>query len=246
MIKFLDQNGPLHAADVAMPGLHQIFRTALAFLLALAAPVGADPLVPSPPLAPDVAALPRLADDTDLSEVINDSLDEIDQRHLNLVTCDSGTPNDPYRSVEVLSDGPDLLSFHITLGGYCEGAAHPFTLNQVVTFDLATGLRTDLSDLLPPAWSASDSAAAHLLDLYRAHQQTPLTEDCQKILASLMAEGDLRFDLGPDTRSQRLLLQPIGLSHVALSCDYEAWVPLAQLRAAGFHPRLVETLSGSP
>jgi hypothetical protein len=97
------------------------FRS-LATALLLCAPASADPLIPSPPLAPEVAALPRLAGDTATAGFINDALEDLDRRHLALVTCDGGTSDQPYRAVETLSEGylsfdlgPDLRSHELLL-----------------------------------------------------------------------------------------------------------------------------------
>jgi hypothetical protein len=225
------------------------FRSLAAALLLCApvcAPASADPLIPSPPMAPDVAALPRLAGDSAMAGYINKALDELDRRHFALVTCDAGTPDDPYRAVDTLSAGPEFLSFFITLGGFCDGAAHPFSDRQLVTFDLASGLRTDLTDLLPPDWSEPREAAAQLFTLYRKNLSPPLDDECLATFTHIVTEGYLTFDLGPDARSQRLVLLPVGLPYVAMTCDNEALVPPDQLRAAGFDPRLVEALTGSP
>jgi hypothetical protein len=229
-----------------MPPIPRRPGMALACLLALGTPFQADPLTQLPDLAPDVAALPRLADDTATAGIINDALAEIDRRHLAQLTCDGRASDQPYRAVETLSDGPAYLTFLISLGAYCDGAAHPFSIRQLVTFDLASGLRTTLADLLPPDWSEPRNAAVQLQALYRQNLVLPLDESCLAILTSLLNEGYLTVDLGLDLRSRQLLLMPVGLPYAALSCESEAWVPPDQLRAAGFDPRLVQALTGTP
>lgn len=219
---------------------------AFALALLLCPPASADPLIQSPPLAPDVAALPRLADDTGTKGFINDALEYLDRRHLALVTCNGGTTNAPYRAVETLSPGPRFLSFLITLGGFCDGAAHPFNQRLLVTFDLASGLRSNLVDLLPPDWSEPREAARQLFALYAKNLAPPLDDDCRAALSTTLDAGDLTFDLGPDLRAPALMLLPLGLPDPALDCAVEALVPPDQLRAAQFSPRLLEALTGSP
>jgi hypothetical protein len=212
-------------------------RLALLLLLALPGPALAE-LVPQPPLAPDIAALPRLAVDVDIAAQVNGQLALLDQRDLDAVLCYGGPPDDPFRTVEVLADGPDFLSLLIATSSFCQGAAHPWWNQRIVTFDLATGVETDLRDMLPFSPNDPDSALAVLF----LNTVGDLPGECVVAYAAALRDGFLGFDLGLSEAQAALVLWPQGLAYVETPCLDLALVPLDRLREAGFDPRLIRAL----
>ena len=212
-----------------------------------ATPGGAETLTQPPPLAPDVAALPRLTGDSAVAARINASLHDLDQTQHYAITCEDENPDGAYRSVQVLSDGPAFLSLLVITGGACPGAAHPWGQADTVNFDLSTGRQTDLMPFLPTAWTDPGPPEAKIFDLYLDNLDAATLEDgCLDDLISA-AEGDrLWYLLAIDTGQQRLMILPDGLAHVASGCEQPAWIPVDLLRASGFAPRLVGAALGRP
>lgn len=224
----------------------QIALCAEVWLVASASSLVAETLLPMPPLADEVAALPRMGGDGEIATRINAALQELDDNHLAIVTCDDGNAEDAFRSVDTLSDGPTFLSFVITVGGYCDGAAHPWAMQEVANFDLGSGAKTSLREFLPPAWSGPGKSEGPLLSLYLDAMEQPFAEDCVDSIIYAHEQHQLGFDLGLDQKAQKLMLLPEGLPYVVSGCEEAAWVSVDQLRAAGFHPRLVQALGGTP
>jgi hypothetical protein len=195
-------------------------------------------VLPQPPLAPDIAALPRLAGDGDIAARVNDQLALLDQRDLEALLCYGGLAEDPFRTVEVLSDGPEFLSLMIATSGYCQGAAHGWWGQRIVTFDLATGAETDLHDTLPFPPSLTDDSLAVLF----LNTVGDLPGECVVAYAAALRDGFLGFDLGLSEAEGALVLWPRGLAYVETPCLDLAFVPLERLREAGFDPRLIRTL----
>ncbi len=218
---------------------------ALAFA-ALAAPLAAQELVPSPPLAPNVEALPRLAGDTAIAGQINATLQMLDDQDFQSVTCDGEDAEYAVRSVKVLSDGPEFLSVLLSSGGACEWANYPFSTTDLLNFDLETGSQTDLLQLLPVGWAdrinADDPEDDPLLALYLETAGKELRDQCQQTLM----EGSISFEFGLDGQKRRLVILPEGLLHIELGCENAVYVPAERLKAAGFHPRLFAALGVTP
>lgn len=216
---------------------------ALAALLALADTALAQDLLTTPPLATHVAALPRLAGNSSVAHKVNAELDKLDARDLAAVDCNADRQTgQPFRSVDVLSDGPDFLSLRISTGAWCERAAHPWALTEIVTFDLRAGKETDLRNLLPgkpkPVEDQND-----LLFVLFLNSVDDLPGDCAATYATNMRAGYLTFDLGLDEANRALVLWPHGLAYVDQPCLDLAHVPVDRLTEAGFDRRLTDALS---
>jgi hypothetical protein len=173
---------------------------------------------------------------------VNDQLDALDQRDLDAVLCYHGARSDgPFRTVEVLADGPEFLSFLIATSSYCDGAAHAWWAQRIVSFDLQTGQETDLRAFLPAGFGNPEVDLAVLF----LNSVGVLPGDCVAAYASAFQAGGLRFDLGlaEGEGEGALVLWPRGLAYVETPCLDLAFVPVARLREAGFHGRLTGALA---
>jgi hypothetical protein len=211
--------------------------------LLAATQAAAQELVPSPPLAPDIAALPRLKGDGAVVSQINVRLHQLDERDLENVNCNYGSrSDDPFRSVEVLSDGPEFLSFLIATGAFCEGAAHPWSSQEIVNFDLETGTETDLLAFLPEhLWGAANPE--DWLAVLFLNYVADLSVDCAQSYAFAQREDHLQFDLGLVEAQGALMLWPHGLAYLETPCLDAAFIPLTRMEDAGFHGRLLHALA---
>lgn len=217
--------------------------SAVLLVAAFATTASADELIPSPPLAPNVAALPRLSGSGSLVARVNGLLQALDDSDFATVTCsDERRAEDPFRSVEVLSDGPAFLSFLVSTGTYCEGAAHPFSAQWTVNIDLETGAATNLRQFLPPSFIDAGVSEDALAVLF-LNAVADLPGDCAQTYARAMREGYLAFDLGLVEADSALLLWPRGLAYAETFCTDLAYVPVDRLREAGFSDRLVQALT---
>lgn len=215
---------------------------ALAFLLAatLALPAAAQDLIPQPPMAEAVASLPRV----DGNRRANAALQALDDLHLGFLICDDGSLDGSSRTIQPTSTGPEVLTFLIDLGSECQGG-QPWLERQIVSFDLASGRQTDLTDYLPADWIGTGTPEFPLYDLYLATLGPQLSDDCRQGLERAMTDGRLRFDIGPDSGQQRLLVLPVGLPPADAACAVPAGVDAATLAAAGFAPNLIRAVRGT-
>lgn len=221
---------------------------AICLLAALAAgsPLRAEGLVSAPPLAPDVEALPRLSGDTEIVQRVNDALQNRDDVDNGIATCDGENPEGAFRSVDILAEGAEFLTFIIEVGGYCEGAAHPWSERHIVNFDMRTGNETDLMEYLPRTVAEEADPADALLKLYVDGAGDDLPEDCLDALTFAKDQRQLWFDLGLDLKSQALLLLPQGLPYVASGCESEVGLSIDRLQEAGFDGKLIRALTLTP
>lgn len=218
----------------------------LVVTLGLPFPVRAQELIPSPTLAPGVAALPRMAGRDAVSLAINAELEKLDARDLAAINCADGRRSESAgRSVEVLSDGPEFLSLSISAGSYCEGAAHPWWKQSVINFDLRTGKQSDLREYLPAAWVVNARPDEVLSSLF-LNVVGELPGECLQTYTRAIAEGYLSFDLGLVENESSLILWPVGLARVEAPCLDVALVSADRLREAGFAPRLIAALADMP
>ncbi|MGL4234874.1 hypothetical protein [Tabrizicola sp.] len=141
-----------------------------------------------------------------------------------------------------MTDGPDFLTFLIEIGGECEGAAHPWWDVQIVNFDLKTGQQTGLLEYLPEAWVETGDPTEPLFDIYVSAAGPNLTDECLESLTFALTKQYLRFDIGLDTRTQTLLILPVGLPHVEIGCVEPVGAKPDALQKAGFDPRLVKAI----
>jgi hypothetical protein len=204
----------------------------------------AQDLIETPPLAPDVAGLPRLAGDGAIAAEVNAQLQELDERDLDAINCSGESPaRNPSRTVEVLSNGPDFLSIFISKGTYCEGTAHPWRVQTIVNFDLRTGNRTDLREFMPQSFVQADQDGDPMAIMY-LNEVEDFTSNCVLAFARELQVGGLDLHLGLVESENALMLLLRGLSsYVDTPCLNAAYVPLARLEEAGFDERLLRALS---
>lgn len=216
-------------------------------LCALPIPAAADSLTSPAPIGDYLASLPRMTGDSAVAARVNAALDDLDRLQRVAITCEGTSPDGAFRAVEVLSDGPDLLSLLISTGGACDGAAYPWGKTETVNFDLINGQPTDLMPFLPPAWVDPGPPDTQLFDLYLGSVDlTAIEEDCADILVTAAEAGRLSYFLAVDTGTGSLMILPEGLLHLESGCELPAFAQADRLRAAGFAPRLIEALGGPP
>ncbi|OZA07557.1 MAG: hypothetical protein B7Y02_13750 [Rhodobacterales bacterium 17-64-5] len=192
-----------------------------------------------PPLGADIAASPRLVGEGAVIAKVNAALARRDQRDLDAITCFGGKPDGPFRTVEVIADGPEFLSLIIRNSSYCAGAAHPWWSQEILTFDLETGSETDLLPYLPAAFGTDPQEELAVLFL---NTVADLPGDCVQVYTWALRDGHLRFDLGVVKAESALMLWPSGLAYVDRPCLDTAYVSMARLQEAGFHAKLIRAL----
>ena len=248
--------------------MHRLPALALALaLILLAHPAVATPapvhLIYAPPMAPGIAALPRLAANDATAENISAALAAFEANTIDFARDCLASPRSDYHfSFEVTLQGPEYLSIVTDTDFYCDGAAHGNWFNNVLLFDLTTGAVVDPLSLLPDDLrplhlEPGSSAVAHvqpemtaLTDLYiqllptaPPNQYAALNHlDCAAILRS-QGHG---FQVWPDAKAQALILQPAGLAYVFTSCIAPVEVPLPLLQQLRTPPRLIRALQVAP
>ena len=242
-------------------------RVLIAALLAtlIALPLQADALHPTlifpTPLAPDLAALPRLAGKDPLSTKIDAALQTEDDSLLSFrPNCLQDPGSDFSATSEVTLDGPEFLSVLLSREWYCN-TAHGWSDQIPLLFDLKTGDAVDPASLLPvglrPAlydqnWASfsvekSLADVKPLTDLYlRQLASAPPNElaalnrlDCADILTRELH----RFLMWPDASAHALILMPIDLAYVFIPCQNPVALPVALLLKLHASPRLIIALS---
>lgn len=202
-----------------------------------------------PPLAKDIAALPRLAGSDRASLRINDQLTTLDQDAKSFaVDCNTDPPNSfVERDISIEFSGPRFVSFLISEGFYCPGAAHPNFGASPLNFDLATGEEVDWqqlfpADLLPsndqpgPPHNVQFSARLTQLFLSMDHSLPPECVDEIK-------GNQNYFEVWLSSSEKGLVVQPVGLAHAMQACGDAVLIPLDRLRVLGFADDLVKALA---
>jgi hypothetical protein len=225
--------------------VHLLVMTAA---IALVSPASGLELIPAQPLAAGVDGLPRVAGNGETVDRINSALKALDDRNLGSAMCGGETVSDDASvSVSVLSDGPEYLSLLISAGGYCEGAAHPWWIEDVVNFDLRSGEQSDLMDLLPQGWRSNADVMDPLRVLYLGAASEYFLQpgkdqlqDCVGPYAKAVREGWLTIELAIDKTQHGLFMVPVGLAYVDSYCANSVVVPVEYLEGAGFDPRFFD------
>jgi hypothetical protein len=223
-----------------------MIRAAALLCAMAAAPALGQELLPSPPLQPDVTALPRLAGNSPAIQKINAELKRLDEFDLEALTCyHTDQPENSARSVEVLSDGPEFLSLMISNSTYCAGTDRSWSEQKIVTFDLEAGETTKLHEYFPPSWGTAEHSE-DLLSIYFINLVDDLPMDCVPAYARAVRTGYIFFDLGIAKAERALVLWPSGLAPVETPCLEAIHVPVDQLVDAGFHGKLIDALTPAP
>jgi hypothetical protein len=230
-------------------------------LLALLA-AGQVALAAPPPVAPGVAAFPRIARPADAAaRRINAALVVLDAR-VRRAAAECRAEGGPGRSswerrVEPTMRGPDFLSYRVTDDSYC-GGAHPNNAHLAIVYDLGTGKPVDWATLLPARLVGAQAlvtggdgvrvvtlTSPRLTALYRAGYRTDhepaVDEQCRATIAGDAENGRIALLAWLDARRGALALQ-YDLPHVAQACSAPVYVPAEMLRREGASARLVAAL----
>lgn len=214
----------------------------------LAVPVTAQTipeLIHLPALGENIDATPRLALTTPMAEKINGSLQMFDTSSYEaLAACDG-----PARDVRTLSRSAEFLSLWVTESAICEGAAHPYYGDWLVSFDLSTGGTVFWDTLLPESLLQTKAAdydpnyplrSAALNALYRA--QAPKNAECAEVFAN-----PVDFNFAIDAANHALAMVPVGLPYAEIACAETALIPLDLARTLDLSPRLLTAIeTGQP
>lgn len=245
--------------------MNAAFRIALlAATLAGACGATADAvqLAPSPAVAPDIEAFPRLvaAPHDRAAERINRALAHADARVRGAAqSCLAGGPspagNKPWwnRKVSVTMRGPAYLALVAADDSFC-GGAYPNTGQVALVYDLRTGAPVNWARLLPASMvqatgtdtagdgtvigtvSSHSLAALYIKEMIR---EDPDRADCKDALA------DPSFMLWPDAKHDGLGIAPFGLPHVVAACGTEIVIPTSVLRTLGVSPLLLDAIDAA-
>lgn len=243
--------------------MHGLIAALLAILIPL--PLQADalhaPLIFQPPLAPDLASLPRLAGQDPVSTKINAALQTEDDSLLSFRQDCLQEPNSDFSATyEVTLDGPEFLSILQSREWYCN-TAHGWSDRIPLIFDLKTGDAVDPASLLPAAvrpvshdqnWASfsvekSLASVRPLTDLYLTElASAPPNEladlndlDCADILTREL-HG---FLMWPNAKTHALMLMPNDLAYVFTPCQNPVALPVALLLKLHASPRLILALA---
>jgi hypothetical protein len=245
--------------EVSMKPRTITLALALGWLCAAGAALAADRpvhmLVP-PPVLKDVAAMPQIANPVDEAERrINAAVKRLDVNVLHAAKACEG--NDWSRSVAVTMRGPGFLSYTVTDGFYCQGAAHPDANTFSIVYDLTTGRPVDWTHLLPASLTGKVAladqadgtrivtlASKRLFDLYMAGykaREAPSgdLDECRQALGQEAADGPPQMMVWLDGKAKGLAVE-VPLTHVIQACEDPVVIPAAVLKAEGAQPVLLK------
>ncbi len=210
-------------------------------------------LKPSPPVAPGIAAFPRLAGPAGdaAADRINQALGRRDDKvRAAAKSCraEGGKGAEWSRRITATMTGPRYLSLVATDTWSC-GGAHPDSSTMALVYDLATGAPVNWIRLLPGvAGLQADTdtvgdgtvvgrlSAPALRDLYRAGGTKD--PDCVEALRDL----DPAFQLWPAAAEGGITLQPVSLPHAVAACGDPVTVPMPALRTLGVKADLLDAI----
>jgi hypothetical protein len=204
-------------------------------------------LTQPPPLASDADALPRLDASDEVSRKINAQLETADRNALDerAMCLAAGTLSDWSRSTDVTFAGPDYLGLEVLVGGYCDGAAHPYNYHQVLTFDLATGEALDWQQALPDAFHAVKTGhglpRSPQLSALFILAASPIVPDCEDVLTS----KPMSFSLWLDGERHAIAISPTSLAYVDTHCIDVVWLTVAQAQTLGADVRLIAAITNA-
>jgi hypothetical protein len=227
----------------------------LALILALlASPATAQTvsLTHPAPLAPGIAAFPKVIGHSRTARNINAALADNDA-DVKGSDCRAAPNFYTERSIEVTLAGPHYLAFLITDGWYCPSSAHPGSATSPLIFSLTNGDYINPQIWLPRALrpdahlnrtEGQTTQTTPLTDLYlNLAKPDPAAQDdpnCTEILQTV-PHG---FILWPDASKHALILQPSGLPYIFTACLNPVALPVAQLLKQHASPRLIAALTG--
>ena len=234
------------------PGQGRTVLTALAAGILIAAAPADRPvrLKAPPPVAPGIAAFPRVvARPGDAAAArIDRALVQADQQP----GCgdQKGAWN---RRIAVTMRGPRTLSLLAYDDWYC-GGPYPDTDQVALVFDLATGAPIDWKKILPPALvtqAAPDPGGTDadpvlvtspaLWGLYAKAAALLDDKECAAVLKDPAGLGT-RLMLWPDAEADGLIVQQADFPHVVTACGPPITIALPELRKLGVAPAFIEAI----
>jgi hypothetical protein len=205
-------------------------------------------LIPQPPLAEEVAAMPRLSGAGGAVGRINARLAEVDRSVAAAMSdCEDGPHRFWERWVDVTLATPDFLGLVTHSGFYCSGAAHPESFSDAVTFDLAEGSEIDWREVFPsdlrnpndfPFASMVLRGSLRLTETYLALNAV-LDAECSEVVAGRPHD----FVVYPDGQSNSLVLIPEDLAYAEKACADPVAIPVPILRKLGISHPILDALS---
>ncbi|MDI6624491.1 MAG: hypothetical protein QME55_07160 [Brevundimonas sp.] len=208
--------------------------------------------VARPDLAEAVEALPRLVGEGDAIAAINADLDRRDAA----AGPDCEGAGGFERGVSQPMTGPDLVSFWIAEGQYCEGAFSPTTSQTAITYDLATGQPVDWVAAAPGLQLTRGDPAGQPADHVPGLSSTALSgwysaealaspdrehvEQCADIWTPEALEG-VGYKVWLDARNGGLSVSP-EFAQVAQGCADTATLNAEEMRRFGVSPPIVDAV----
>ncbi|HEX4195911.1 MAG TPA: hypothetical protein VHZ26_00570 [Caulobacteraceae bacterium] len=239
--------------------------TILAAAAASGAAAGTVQLRTPPPIAPDNAALPRIAAPaTPQTARINASLARIDQTWRGFMKdcLGHGKASEVQlnRSVEVTLAGPRYVSIVAHDSEWCDGANNPSNSALALVYDLDAGKPVDWKALLGPRLVATEAldnssdgttigtiAGPALQALYvaavKADPDIKGDKDWWSGCSEALTDPSLAFVAWPDAKKAGLVVTPSGLPHVVTACAEDEVIPLSRLRADGADPGFIAAIA---
>jgi|GEM_PF-1194540 len=219
--------------------MRRLLPLALGLLPLAAFAEDAGQVVAQSPLAEHVAAFPRVTGETDAAKAINTRLQELDDGVAEMLDCDLN------RVVQVSLDSA-YLSLYANDGGYCEGAAHPYSVEYGLTFDRATGKEVDWAAALPETLLEKQSES---YSEYAPFGSKALNAAYVAGLSPEVAQGACKevYDMGLNFQfwlaaGKGLAMAPADLPYAATACAEIVYLTPDSLRAAGVDAALIAAL----
>lgn len=213
-----------------------------------------------PVLGENMQAMPRLNGDGPAIAAINADMDRFDQ-DARANQCEGGGGLE--RGVTEPMTGPAYVSFAVSDGYYCEGAAHPSNDQSTPTYDLATGRRVDWVAAVPglhltagdttdmPASYVAPVSSKALSDWYSHRMLTDPVEgadkdwlnDCRESFAP-DALTDTGFDIWLDAEHGGVTVSP-EFAHVIQACAAPVTMTAEEMQRFGVSPALVQAVTAA-
>ena len=219
-------------------------------------------LEPSPDIAKDLAAFPRLvaAADDKAARRINQALDKRDASARQMLKDCRANVSDPKdadyeRHIWVTMQGPRYLSFRASDSEDC-GGAHPDTSQMALVYDLASGAPVNWQRLLPKSMVQSTSTdtvvdgtvvgfitskTLQSLWLKAENATSPIDPECK----DAVTDPKLQLGLYPDAKAGGLAVQPGNFAHVIAACADTIVIPTATLRPLGVDAGLLDAIDAA-
>lgn len=204
-------------------------------------------LKPSPPIAKNVAAFPRIAAPASSAEQrINTALD---RRDAQVRSSAKDCHGDGWaRVISVPMRGPRYLAFVANDSWNCD-TPHDDASTLVLVYDLNTGSPVNWAALLPASMIQTSTldtvgdgtrigviGSRVLQQFYiQAQSANGSDPDCKDVLA----DPELKFNLWPDAKADGITIEPEGLPHAVAACGDDVVVPVSELHKMGVQPALL-------